>query len=49
MPRPAPKPLMAPVPQSRFDAFMERNVVVIAIVGALAFAAVVTGIASLFH
>ena len=47
MPRPAPKPLMAPVPQSRFDKFMERNIVIVAICGGLAIVAVIAGICAL--
>lgn len=49
MPRPAPKPLMAPVRQSRFDKFMERNIVFVAIGAGLAIVAAIGGVASLCH
>lgn len=48
MPRPAPKPLDA-VPQSRFDKFMERNIVIVAICAGLAIVALIAAVASLAH
>lgn len=48
MPRPAPKPLDA-VPQSRFDKFMERNIVIVAICAGLAIVALIGAVASLAH
>ncbi len=48
MPRAAPKPLDA-IPRSRFDKFMERNIVIVAICAGLAIVALIAAVASLAH
>lgn len=49
MPTMAPKPIQyLPRKETRFDAFMKRNIVIVAILGGLAIVAAIAGVAALF-